>query len=81
MVVKTLSFNDSLSEGVSLPMYGTDGREVPAAALLLTGEHGGAQGVSGHKGRRQRGQPGEGAKLFAMFVCVELNASMIQKYT
>ena len=63
-------------------MYGTGGGEVPAAAgFILTGEHGGAQGVSGHKGRRQRGQPGEGAILFAMFVSVELNASMIQKYT
>ena len=50
----------TVSEGVSPPMYGTGGGEVPAAAgFILTGEHGGAQGVSGHKGRRQRGQPGQ----------------------
>ena len=70
-----------LSEGVALPMFETGGGEVPAAFGVVTGELGGAQGVSGHKGRRQRGQAGEGAKLLVKFVCILLNASTIQIFT
>ena len=51
-------------------MCGTGGGEVPESAGDVTGEHGGAQGVSGHKGRRQQGQAGAGAILFPMLVCI-----------
>ena len=51
---------------------------MPECAGDIFGKPGGQSEISTRDGRRQQGQAGAGAILFAMFVCILLNASMLE---